>query len=97
MSFPPQQSSMPMHEKPYSCDFSGCPRRYTRPADATRHYDEKHNPSLDAVCPVLHCSKVVSDARKSDKQRQHMREQHPAENGQYAVLWDWVSTILITP
>jgi hypothetical protein len=61
-------------EKPYACVFLGCTERFSRPYDANRHYDHKHNPDLHAHCPV--CLKMISDARK-DKQRNHMTKLHP--------------------
>jgi len=60
-------------EQPYECCWSGCPVKFSRHKDADRHYNDIHDRSFDAHCPV--CNKKISDARK-DKQKQHMEKKH---------------------
>jgi hypothetical protein len=81
-----QQPVALVQKKRHQCKFPGCTKRYTRSADAARHYDESHNTDLDAICPISDCGKMISDARKSDKQKEHMRGKHPNENGQLIIF-----------
>lgn len=78
-----QQRVLPVPLRPYACRFLGCPKKYIYSTDATRHYDEKHNLQLAASCPISGCMKIISDARKSDKQKEHMRRKHPDEDGKF--------------
>ncbi|XP_003369364.1 zinc finger protein [Trichinella spiralis] len=69
-------------EKPYSCEFPGCQKRFTNASDRAKHQNRTHSDEVQSrrkpyLCPVPNCDKRYTDPSSL---RKHMKTTHGEES-----------------